>query len=359
MEKLIKKVGIILAVFFACVAGVYASSMTRTVNAEDGHSEDGSETKEEKQELVDGMSISISPVSKILKMDEKSQYDDSFIVTNGSKETVKFETYAAPYSYNYNEDNDTYSLGFNLENTHTQITRWITFKDDSGNYVAKPHFTVESGQTKTIHYRISTPDSLPDGGQYAVLFAHTLSDTVDAGGIKTEASPGLIIYGRSSGETIVTSEIRNLSVNQTIKKDEVEEDAEGNRNMVTKEIGHINASAKVKNTGNIDFNAVGKLEVSGLFGGVIYETPSNRGRTSIIPDTELTVSDEWEETPAFGIFRVKWKVIAGDKEEEISTIIAINIAPLIIFIIIVLTILTIGFIMGAKKRKERRSRFAV
>ncbi len=291
-------------------------------------------------------SISITPVSKILKLEPSTEYKDSFTVTNNGSETMEFEVYAAPYSYVFSEDDNEYRLGFSNETAYTQITRWITFKDTNGNYVKNPRFKVEPGESTKVSYRISTPFSIPDGGQYAVLFAHTLSATVLSNGIRTEASPGLIVYGRSSGETINSAEINNLEIRQTF-----------NDGQETKNI--INASAKVKNTGNVDFMAYGKLKVTGLFGVTYYETPSSEGMISIIPETELTVSDKWEKTPYFGIFNATWTVTATDKTETISMVILILPAPIIILLILLLTIIAIWIILMVRKRKERRSRYLV
>lgn len=361
MEKILRNIAVFLAIVFGLGAGFYAMGLIKDAQAEEMLGEENSLTEEgpTNEEPAPGISISISPVSKILQIAGGNEYEDSFKITNGGGSAVKFEVYAAPYSYIYSEENDSYTLGFNRENSYTQITRWITFKDADGNWVKNPQFKVEAGESVDVTYKITTPESIPSGGQYAVLFAHTLSDTSEGGGIKTEASPGLVVYGRSLGETNISSEIRDLSIEQWIKKDSTEEDAEGNKIVVTKDYNHISAQAKIKNTGNVDFNAIGKLKVDGILGGAVYETPANRGRISIIPEAELVVSDEWEETPAFGIFRVTWTVTAGDNTETITSIVAINIAPLIIVVLIVLTIIIVGIIMRVKKRKERRSRFAV
>ena len=193
-------------------------------------------------------SISISPVSKILQISASSVYEDTFKVTNNSSNSMKFEVYAAPYSYTYSESDDSYRLGFNRENTYTQIVRWITFRDTNGNFVEKAVFTADPNSSVEIAYKISTPDSIPAGGQYAVLFAHTLSDNATSSGIKTEASPGLVVYGRAEGETKVVSEISGLEILQT-------QEVDGE----TKNI--ISGKAKVKNDGNVDFMASGKLKV--------------------------------------------------------------------------------------------------
>ena len=290
--------------------------------------------------------ISITPTSKVLKLEPTTQYDDSFTVTNSGSEEMDFEVYAAPYSYIFSEDDNEYHLGFETETTYTQIVRWITFKDTSGNYVNNPVFKAGPGESVTVNYRINTPSSIPGGGQYAVLFSHTLSAVTLSSGIKTEASAGLVLYGRSNSETISSAEISNLQINQTV-----------NDNGEVKTI--INASSRVKNTGNIDFMARGVLQVKGIFGNVYYETPGEQGILSIIPETELAVSDRWEETPYFGLFRVTWTMSAADKTETISRMILLLPTPVIVFLILLLTIIVIWIILMVRKRKERRSRYMV
>ncbi len=293
------------------------------------------------------MSISISPVSKVLQLSENTTYEDKFKISNNGASAMKFEVYAAPYSYSYSETTDSYQLGFNNQNTYTQITRWITFKDTSGNWVEKATFTAEPGTQVEVSYKISTPASIPAGGQYAVLFAHTISDNAGGSGIKTEASPGLVVFGRADGETILSGESSDLKISDLLKVDNEE-----------KRI--INGSAKVKNTGNVDFIAAGTLKVTGIFGNVYYETPANstRSKASVIPEAELEISDSWDNTSYFGLFNVSWTVTYGNGQSEtISQIILIMPLPIIILMISLLTIITIWIIISIRKRKERRSRF--
>ncbi len=292
-------------------------------------------------------SISITPVSNIISLSANNTYDYSFRVTNGGSSNMDFEVYAAPYSYTYSETDDEYRLGFAKENNYTQITRWISFKDSSGNYVEKPTFTAGPNETVEVFYRIETPGSLPAGGQYAVIFAHTLSGSLNASGIKTEASPGLIVYGRATGETIRTAEISNMSVS---------------KDFVTKEGNYeakINATSKIKNTGNVDFTATGSLTVRSIFGNVYYESDSTTTAVSVIPETELSLSDQWDDTPFFGLFNATWRVSAAGEDQEISSVILIMPISIIIIMLILLTVIIIWIIIIIRKRKERRSRFMV
>ena len=296
-----------------------------------------------------GTSISISPVSKILQLSANSVYEDTFSVSNNGGTDMKFEVYAAPYAYTYSEADDSYQLGFSTENTYTQITRWITFKQEDGNYAEKATFTAAPNTNVDVTYRIATPESIPAGGQYAVLFAHTLSGEVSGSGIKTEASPGLVVYGRAEGETTASSEIKDLKINSSMTVDGQEKNV-------------INASAKVKNTGNVDFMASGKLKVTGIFGQVYYETEgvSAKSRVSIIPESELPVTDSWDETPFFGLFNVEWTVTGnGGTSETITKFVVIMPPVIIITAISLLTIIIVWIIIVLRKRKERRSKFMV
>lgn len=332
MKKIIQRVWTLASALVFCAS----FSSAQPVFAEESESD---------ELMKAATSISISPVNKVLQIEANSVYEDVFKVTNNGVDEMEFEVYASPYAYTYSENDDEYRLGFSLETNYTQITRWISFKDTDGNYVASPHFKAGPGESVEITYRISTPSSIPAGGQYAVLFAHTLSTTVTSSGIKTEASPGLVVYGRAAGETISKSTISALELSQTMIRNGEPKSA-------------INASAKVKNEGNVDFTATGKLIIKGIFGNTCYETPATRGRVSIIPEAELSVSDAWDETPYFGIFNATWTVSAlGSEPETISRTILLLPAPIAILFISLLTILIVWIIIMVRKRKERKRKF--
>ena len=308
---------------------------------------EGEEGGEETEAETEGTSISLMPVSKVLQISAASNYEDTLTVTNDGDNKIDIEVYAAPYSYVYSEQDNVYKLGFSQENRFTQITRWITFESNSGEWKNKANYSIEGHQSLDVKYKITTPDDIPAGGQYAVIFAHTLTAVTSSNGIRTEASPGMVIYGRNNdGEIRTTATISDMTIKLGIEENGAKRD-------------NFYASAKVKNDGNVDFSAVGKLKVESILGGGSYETPGDRGRISVIPESELVVHDEWEESPSFGLYKVTWTVTAGDATEVTETVIFVNPLPFIIVTILLLTILIVCIIMGVRKRKERRSRLAV
>ena len=294
-------------------------------------------------------SITLMPVSRTLQIASDSTYDGVMSVTNDGTDEMHIEVYASPYSYVYSESEDLYKLGFSNENNYTQISRWITIKDTDGNYVTRPGFTIPAGETLNVDYRITTPSSIPAGGQYAVIFAQTVSGDVNASGIRTEASAGMVVYGHSTeGQTIIGSEISDMTIGQGST---AADQAAKNNNFY--------GSAKVKNTGNVDFFAKGKLKVEPIIGFSSYETADNASSPSIIPESERVVQDEWKETPGFGLYKITWTVTAGENTETIERVVFLISPAAIIIAIIVLTIIIVSIIIGVRKRKERRSRLAI
>ena len=305
-----------------------------------------SEQSEEQTENR-GTSISLMPVSKVLQLASDSTYEDTLTITNDGGKPMEIEVYAAPYSYVYSEEEDTYKLGFNNENNFTQIIRWITFDDGTGKWVKTAKYSIPANDSLAVKYRISTPSNIPAGGQYAVIFAHTLTSVISANGVRTEASPGMVIYGRSTeGETKIAPQISDMNVQLGVTENGTKRD-------------NFYASAKIKNDGNVDFTAVGVLKVDGIIGGGSYETSANAGRISVIPESELLLADEWKDSPAFGLYKVTWTVTAGEETETIETVIFVNPLLAIIITIIVLTIIIVWIIIVSRKRKERHSRLAV
>ena len=287
----------------------------------------------EEEDTKPAVWLQISPVSERVVLDPGQALDYQFNVENIGGEAFTYKIYAAPYSVT----NKTYELNFSTETERTQVSRWITFKDANGNFATEASFTIEPGTKQTIAYRISVPDSIPDGGQYATIFAESIPNGAasQSSGIKTVSRVGLVIYGRSTGDTIDKAEILDYKFNSFLTS------------------GQVDSSATVKNNGNTDFETRYNLIVKTLFGKTIFEKKSVY---DVLPDTERDVSVEWPETPLFGIFRVTSTVSALDQTEDHTKIVLIIPLFILIIMLVLLTILIVWLIMIIRKRKEQKSR---
>ena len=289
--------------------------------------------------FAEAAAVKISPVANAIQIKAGQSQNYQFTLENLSPKDYKFKLYTAPYSVT-NED---YDADFTNETNYNQVMRWITFEDDSGSLVKDPVYTIKAGEKRSIIYRVSVPDDIPEGGQYCVIFAESV-DTDDFSGSGTSAGIGsvsrvsLILLGHGDGETRDTAEITDFSLT----------------GMFTAK--NIDAMAKVKNTGNTDFLAVYDLTVKSIFGTPIY---ANSDNFIVLPGTERKFTTSWAEAPLFGIFNVNFTVNALDQTRTDSHVILILPAFMVVIALLLLTSIVVWTIILLRKRKERSSRLVV
>ena len=137
--------------------------------------------------------IQVSPVSSRVTLKPGTALDYSMIVSNIGTDEFKFNTYTAPYSI-VDED---YNVSFSNENNRTQLARWIQFVNDDGSLTDKYSGSIPAGEKKTVNYRITVPEDVPAGGQYATIFAQTDPDG-SGWGNSAEKCTETAFAGRSS-----------------------------------------------------------------------------------------------------------------------------------------------------------------
>lgn len=279
--------------------------------------------------------LQISPVSNKVNLIAGENNDYSFTVSNIGSEAFGFHVYATPYTVN---DED-YNVNFSNETNRTQISRWIKFYDDEGKLVDKAGFKLDSGAKKTVNYRIEVPKDVPAGGQYATIFAESDETEGDltGSGIKTVSRVGLIVYGRTEGDTEESAKITDFYIPTFMTS------------------GKISATSRIENNGNTDFEAVFNFEVSSIFGKQLF---TKTDAYNILPDTARRVKTEWDETPMMGFYKVHYRVSAlnGEVTEDKTKIVVIMPIWMIIISIILLTFIILWVIILIRKRSERKSR---
>ncbi|MBQ3309782.1 hypothetical protein IJG78_03875 [Candidatus Saccharibacteria bacterium] len=285
--------------------------------------------------------LQVTPVSSRVILRPGHNLEYSMIVSNIGTEKFNYSVYTAPYSI-VDED---YNISFSNETNRTQLSRWIQFINEDGTLTDKYKGSLEPGEKHTVNYRITVPDDVPSGGQYATIFAQTDSDdkTSDTSGIKTVSRIGLIVYGRTNGETIDAAEITDYNISGFMNQ------------------GPITATAKVKNVGNTDFETKYSFVVKSITGNEICnqseDSPSNH--YNVLPDTERRLNAECDTKTAMGVFWATYKVTALDQVREETKLVIILPVYMIVIMIILLTLLVVWIIMIVRKRKERKARLKV
>ena len=282
--------------------------------------------------------IQVTPVSSRVVLRPGQELDYSMVVANIGTDKFNYSVYAAPYSV-VDED---YNVSFSNETNRTQLSRWIKFIKEDGSTTDTFKGSLEPNEKHTVNYRISVPEDVPAGGQYATIFAQTdnASENKDTSGITTVSRIGLIVYGRTNGETNEQAEITDFAISGFLNQ------------------GPITATSKVKNAGNTDIEAKYKFTVKSIFGGTLHE---DEQAYNILPDTERRLNTEWDTTSPMGLFWVTYSVSSSALEtaREETKLVVILPVYMIIIMLILLTILVIWIIMLSRKRKERKGRLKV
>ncbi|MBR2997258.1 hypothetical protein IKF33_02410 [Candidatus Saccharibacteria bacterium] len=329
---LIRTIKFIPAIMAILLGGLFCFSYPAAAEGEEG----GGETP------TPDIWLQISPVSKRVKIAASETQDGEFTVENIGAKDFDYKVYATPY---YATSGETYDWNFTIENSYTQIARWITFADKDGNYGKEATFNIKKGEKQTIKYRITTPDSIPSGGQYAALFAQSLEDnttkTEGTAGIKTISRVGMVLYAKADGDTRDVAEISNYSFDKF------------------KLSGNLKATATIKNDGNTDFTTSVNYTVKTLFGKELYTLPEGQKSYILLPETERTINVEWADTPFMGIFQVNYKVSALDQVKDQTSIVLVLPIFVGIIALLLLTIIVIWAIILIRKRGERKSRLLV
>ena len=281
------------------------------------------------------MRIQVSPTDNRVSLNKGETNEYSFNVDNTGTESYDFKVYVTPYSVT----NEKYSPNFSNETSHTMLRRWIDFKNEAGEYVKENTYTVEPGQRKEVHYRITVPADIPGGGQYAMIFVEAIPKTDNnTGGIRTISRLGYRVFGRTNGETKESAEILNHNMDSFYTS------------------GKVRMTGSVKNDGNADFNAIFKIKVEKIFGGVVYE--DSKGY-DVLPETTRTIEMLWEDTPAFGIYRITSSMNALDKSSSTTKIVLIIPIFMIVILLMLLTITIAWFIILYRKRQAQKSKLII
>lgn len=261
--------------------------------------------------------------------------------TNTDTVPITYTAYASSY---YVTNNDYSSASFNVDNTHTQLARWITFQGQDGNWSDRVTRTVPSGETDILTYRITVPADIPAGGQYAVVFfemAGSEPEGLEGSGMTTVIQPGSIIYASTQGgETRAEAHIDHMDVTSFLTT------------------GNFITTASVTNTGNTDVPVTYTLTMTTLFGGTVYEvTPASSDASKyVLPETTWEIRNEWGETPLMGIFHENFTLSVDGEDFTLSSLMVKLPIFAIVLLILFLTVIIAWIIILIKNRRDRKAR---
>lgn len=264
--------------------------------------------------------ITLSPTAHRLEIEPKKTYNGALTVINSGSDPLDIQVYAAPYQV----QNEAYDPVFSKDTPRTQISRWIKFEKDN--------YTLAPGQQLRVPYTITTPDSIPEGGQYAAIFAET-NDKPD-GAIVRKKRVGMLVYAKPQGETnesgkveLATPGLLQLGSDLTLRE-------------------------RLINSGNTDLTGDIDVRATDLFGKEVF---SQKQQKVVLPDTARRVPVEWKNTPGVSIVKLSQAVqFAGKKTTNEQWVLLIK--PLWLLAISAAIALIIGGVIYAIRRPKKRQK---
>lgn len=246
--------------------------------------------------------ITLSPSSRTIKQDAGGSVSGVMKIINDGDTAYDFSVYARPYSVN----SETYDPNFTVVKANADLYKWVQFE--------KTRYSIEPGQTVEVGYTINIPQGAAPGGHYGILFAETQERELGTTGVARQKRVGMVVYATVNGEYKTSGAFKEfiLPFWQT------------NSPMIS--------SARVENTGNIDFRADVSTTAKDIFGRTKY---SYTGDPIVLPETTRLAEMKWENAPNFGIFKVDQSVEFLDQKYQNSgyVLIAPRWAPVVLIVI--------------------------
>lgn len=206
-------------------------------------------------------------------------------IINDGKTEYEFILYARPFSVK----GEQYDPDYTEVNERTEAYQWVQFE--------KTRLRLEPNQRVEVGYTVTVPENAAPGGHYAVLFAETQPPVQDGSSVVRKKRVGSLLYMRIAGD--VTEEGRLASWNVPL--------------FQTKP--PLKSDIRLKNGGNVHFQADVQVTYSNLFGKKQFELNQE---LLIMPGTTRRVPVAWEQPPYFGIFKAKGTVQYLGHQDELA-----------------------------------------
>ena len=248
--------------------------------------------------------ITLSPSSRTLKEDAGNDISGTMKVINDGDVAYDFTVYARPYSVT----GEQYNPDFTANKSNTDLYKWVRFE--------KTKYSIEPGQTVEVKYMILIPKAAAPGGHYGVLFAETQARDLASTGVARQKRVGKVIYATVNGEYKITGAFKEFIL------------------PFWQNRAPMISSARVENTGNVDFRATVTTTAKDLFGQTKF---SYTGDPIVLPDTTRLIEMNWQDAPNFGLFRVSQSVAFLDQKQQSSSFVLIAPKWALVVLIVMLS----------------------
>ncbi len=269
--------------------------------------------------------ITLSPAVSRPVLNAGERANGKLTVINDGTIGYTFLLYSRPFSVN-GED---YNPNYTTINERTEAHQWVQF--------SQTKVRLEPGSRIDVPYTVQTPSNARGGGHYAVLFAETQPPDNQPTSVARKKRVGSLLYMRVNGDVIEKGEIESWTANTIQTKPP------------------LVSTLKLKNTGNIHYQADLKATYTNIFGKKQFELNQ---QLLIMPGTTRKVTVAWEKTPYIGIFKAAGQVTYLGKTEQLASKYVVLLPySFMLGILAVVVLYILWVIMKKLKNKPKNRKF--
>lgn len=263
--------------------------------------------------------ITLSPAVTRPELTAGEQVRGKLTVINDGSVEYDFVLYARPFSVK----GEQYDPNYTEVNERTEAYQWVQFD--------KTRFTLAPGDRIEAGYTVTVPPRAAPGGHYAVLFAET-QPPADGSNIARKKRVGSLLYMTVEGDIERAGKVASWNAAMWQTADD------------------LTSTLRIENSGNVHFQADVKANYTNLFGKKRFELNQE---LLVLPGTTRRVPINWENPPAFGIFKAGGTVSFLDKTETLPTKWVVYISKPVLIGVAVAVILITGLILLRRLRRRK------
>ena len=275
--------------------------------------------------------MAVSPGNIEVSLEPGSTYDGSFRVSNTGRKDYTFDLTVEPF---FSVDG---VATYNTRNEFNEIYKYITF-DQTQYFLPAPVPGSEVDGWVEVNYYINVPSNIPSGGQYAAIKVSSLGPNAAGGNISATKEISIIMYGKVGGDNHPCGKIISTKLSPFLLFSPP-----------------VKAESVIQNCGRIHFPVEQNVVFKDIFGNVAHEakrTVDTNSANLVLPNDQRTISLNWEEAPALGLFKVFYEVnLFGETRTEEKWVLIIPIY-LIIIIVVGIALLVTWLVLKRKGRKQ-------
>jgi hypothetical protein len=230
-------------------------------------------------------SIALTPATQKIAIKAGATVTSTFTVINDGETKYDFIVYGRPYSIK----NELYEAQFEKTSANTDLYQWVNFE--------KVSYSLAPGERVDIPYSMQVPATAAPGGHYGVLFAETQPDSTETSSVLRKKRVGSIVLANVEGK--ITNKGGLI----------------GSEAKFWQPTAPLTAVNRIENTGNTDFQAIVATNVEDMFGSIKY---GERKEYVVYPSTVRRVTSSWDNSPWFGLFKVKQTITVLGKSTNTS-----------------------------------------